>query len=104
MTCRIERRVIEKDLVTLDVSGNITEQDLDTLLASLEQESSVVAIDLKDVLIVDREALKVLATRESNGVELRNCPTYIREWVTRENAGRKTSEERKMRRKGSNDA
>jgi len=24
--------------------------------------------------------------RESNGVELRNCPAYIREWVTREKA------------------
>jgi hypothetical protein len=38
------------------------------------------------VLLVDREAIKLLAMRESNGVELRNCPAYIREWVTRERA------------------
>ena len=104
MTCRIERRVISKDLVTLDISGEITEQDVDTLRASLAQESGVVAIDLKDVLIVDREAIKLLAMRESNGVEIRNCPAYIREWVTREKACRKTSEERKRRMEGAKDA
>lgn len=104
MTCRIERRVISKDLVTLDISGEITEQDVDTLRASLAQESGVVAIDLKDVLIVEREVIELLAMRESNGVEIRNCPAYIREWITREKACRKTSEERKRRREGAKDA
>jgi hypothetical protein len=104
MTCRIERRVISKDLVTLDISGEITEQDVDTLRSSLAQESGVVAIDLNDVLIVEREVIELLAMRESNGVEIRNCPAYIREWVTREKACRKTSEERKRRREGAKDA
>ena len=36
--------------------------------------------------LVDREAVKLLALSESNGVELRNCAAYIREWVTRERA------------------
>ena len=50
----------------------------------LGQETGAVAIDLKDVLLVDREAVKLLALSESNGTELRNCPAYIREWVTRD--------------------
>ena len=54
------------------------------LRAVLEQERGRVALDLKDVLIVDREAVKRLAVHESNGAELRNCLTYIREWVTKE--------------------
>ncbi len=58
-----------------------------TLRALLEEEEGVVIIDLKDVLIVDREAIKLLAVCEANGVELRNCPGYIREWVTREIGG-----------------
>ena len=86
MTCRIDRRVIGQDCATLYISGRITEECVDTLRALLEQEKGVVAIDLNDVLIVDREAIKLLAMRESNGVELRNCPAYIREWVTREKA------------------
>jgi hypothetical protein len=40
----------------------------------LEQERSRVALDLKDVFLVDREAIKLLAFHESNGAELRNCP------------------------------
>ena len=52
----------------------------------LEQESGGFAIDLKNVLLVDREAVKLLALSEANGTELRNCPPYIREWVTRERA------------------
>ena len=44
------------------------------------------AIDLKNVLLVDREAVNLLVLSEANGTELRNCPPYIREWVTRERA------------------
>jgi hypothetical protein len=93
MTCRIERFVIEEDHVILCISGRIREQDVDLLRSLLEQEGSLVAIDLKDVLIVDREAIKLLAMRESSGVVLRNCPAYIREWVTRERAVINASEQ-----------
>jgi hypothetical protein len=57
---------------------------VDLLRDLLDQEKSAVAIDLKDVLLVDREAVKLLARSESNAVELRNCPVYIREWIKRE--------------------
>jgi len=84
MTCRIERLVIGEDLVILCISGRITGQDVDMLRALLEQEVNGVAIDLEDVLLVNREAVKLLALCESNGAEIRNCPLYIREWITRE--------------------
>lgn len=104
MTCRIDRRVIGQDCATLYVSGRIKEECVETLRALLEQEKGAVTIDLKDVFIVDREAIKLLAAGESNGVELRNCPAYIREWVTRETADRNTSEERTKRSEGNEDA
>ena len=84
MTCRINRLVIGVELVILCISGRITGQDVDMLRDLLDQEKSAVAIDLKDVLLVNREAVKFLAVRESNGNELRNCPAYIREWIKRE--------------------
>ncbi len=104
MTCRIDRQVIGQDRAMLYISGRITEEDVDTLRALLEQEKGVVNIDLKNVLIVDREAIKLLAVRESNGVVLRNCPAYIREWVTRETADRNSSEKRTKGAGGSEDA
>ena len=94
MTCRIDRIVVEQDMVVLRISGRITGQDADMLRALLEQETSAVAIDLKHVLLVDHEAVKLLALHQSKGAELRNCPAYVREWVTRE---------RRIRRRGTRD-
>ena len=93
MTCRIDRLVIGEDLVLLHITGRISGSDVDMFRALLEQERSVVSIDLKNVLLVDREAVRLLALCESNGTELRNCPAYIREWVTRERADTSASEQ-----------
>jgi len=84
MTYRIDRVVMAEDYVILRISGRITGEDLNVLRASLEQEKKSVAIDLREVLLADREAVKLLALHESNGAEIRNCPLYIREWITRE--------------------
>ena len=83
MTCRIDRLVAGDDLVTLRMSGRITGEDVNMLRAVLEQEKNTVAIDLKEVRLVDREAVGLLALHESNGSEIRNCPLYIREWISR---------------------
>jgi|SRR5580658_401319 hypothetical protein len=86
MSCRIDRLVTGENLVVLCISGRITGEDVDMLRTLLKQERSAVAIDLKDVLLVDGEAVRLLALSETNGAELRNCPAYIREWVAREAA------------------
>ena len=84
MTYRIERVVIEQDHVILRISGRITGADANVLRALLEEEETAAAIDLKDISLVDREVVKLLAACESNGNEIRNCPLYIREWISRE--------------------
>ena len=86
MSCRIDRIVSAENFVVLLISGRITGEHVDMLRDVLEQESGGFAIDLKNVLLVDREAVKLLALSEANGTELRNCPPYIREWVARERA------------------
>ena len=86
MTWRIDRVVGSDDIVALCISGRITKLQVDTLRNLVEEEASAVPIDLKNVVLVDREAVKFLAHLELNGTVLRNCPPYIREWVTRERA------------------
>ena len=86
MSCRIDRVVSAENLVVLFISGRITGEHVDILKGVLEQESGGFAIDLKNVLLADRETVKLLAFTEADGTELRNCPPYIREWVTREGA------------------
>jgi hypothetical protein len=56
---------------------------VDTLRNVIEDETSAIAMDLENVDLVDREAVKFLAQREINGTVLRNCSAYIREGVTR---------------------
>ena len=82
MTCRIDRLSIEESVV-LRISGRIQGEDLDVLRMALE-DGRVVALDLTEVELIDRDAVKLLARTEGNGIELRHCPAYIREWVTRE--------------------
>lgn len=82
MTCRIERVSTGHGLV-FQISGRITRQDLDVLRTALD-DSDVAAVELAELELVDRDAMKLLATYEANGIELRHCPPYIREWITRE--------------------
>jgi hypothetical protein len=85
MTFRIDRLAIEDDREIVGISGRVAPENLE-LLRNVLNESRVVAIDLKNVLLIDREGVKLLAVAEAKGVELRNCPAYIREWVARERA------------------
>ena len=82
MTCRVDRVLIEQGVV-LRISGRIAGEDLDVLRIALE-DGRVVALDLTEVELADRDAVTLLARTESNGIELRHSPAYIREWVTRE--------------------
>jgi anti-anti-sigma regulatory factor len=88
MTCKIDRHVIGMDPVVLRISGRITGENVNTLRALLEQENGALTLDLKDVRLVDDEAVKLLAIHESNGAQINNCPLYIREWITREREAR----------------
>jgi hypothetical protein len=83
MSCRIDRTV-DGNLIVLSISGTITRQHVDTLRGVLLQESGAVAIDLKNVSLVDGDGVQLLAMSEGRGMELRNCPAYVREWVTKE--------------------
>ena len=86
MSCRIDRVVNAENRAVLFISGRITGEHVEMLRGVLQQESGGFAIDLKNVLLADREAVRLLALSEANGTELRNCPPYIREWVARERA------------------
>jgi hypothetical protein len=41
-------------------------------------------MDLQQVKLVDREVVRFLAEIEPTRANLRNCPAFIREWITRE--------------------
>jgi len=83
---KIRRSANGKIVFTL--SGRIEIEDVAELqrLLALELGDRNVALDLTDVTLVDREAVKFLAHCEADSIALENCPPYVREWIQRENA------------------
>jgi len=81
---KIQRKANGRVLFTL--SGRIGSEDLDELrkLLELEGAGSHIALDLKDVTLVDRDAIKYLADCEADGTKLENCPPYVRKWIGQE--------------------
>lgn len=85
MTCRIERVPTPHGLV-VRISGRITRDDLQLVRAALGADP-LIAIDLTEVELVDRDVVRLLAHLETNGAVLRHCPAYIQEWIAREREG-----------------
>jgi hypothetical protein len=69
--------------VVLAVIGQLQADSVDELSALLAEETDVqtLALDLKDLVLADREAVRFLQECEARGVELRHCPGYIRTWI-----------------------
>jgi anti-anti-sigma regulatory factor len=84
---KIQRKANGK--VILFLSGRIQAEDVDELrrLLELEGAGSHTALDLKNVTLVDRDAVRFLAACEADSIKLENCPAYVREWIRRESGG-----------------
>jgi len=50
----------------------------------LDRDYRNIILDLRDVRLADREAVKFLRSCEKDGIKLENCPAYVREWMDRE--------------------
>jgi len=81
MTCKVVRMIDRDRLVQLFISGHLQEVHINMIDDLLTKETDPVALDLGEVTLVDREAVKFLATLDARGVGLKNCPGFIREWM-----------------------
>jgi hypothetical protein len=77
------RRSEDKGSATFALSGRIEEIHVSELQQLFEAESDVqgITLDLEEVKLVDREAVKFLAACKARGIKLKQCPSYIREWI-----------------------
>jgi hypothetical protein len=81
MTCKVVRTIDRDRFVQLFISGHLQEVHINIIDDLLTKETDPVALDLGEVTLVDRDAVKFLATLDARGVRLRNCPGFIREWM-----------------------
>lgn len=83
MTLRIET-ACDGETATLRLSGQVDESHLAAIEAEVRRSRPRLVFDLSEATLVDRAVVQFLAAREGEGVELLNCPRYIREWITKE--------------------
>ena len=80
------QRAAQGAFVLFTLSGRIQGTDVAELqrLLDLEANKQTITLDLHEVKLVDREAVRFLAQCEAEGTTLVHCPGYIREWIERE--------------------
>jgi anti-anti-sigma regulatory factor len=85
MTFRIETAARGRSTIFI-LSGRIETDAIAELRRLLERRTDWrdIVLDLKDVSVVDRDAMGFLARCEADGVKLENLTPYIREWMERE--------------------
>jgi hypothetical protein len=72
--------------VVFTLSGRIQASDIDRIakLLDVEVPGQHLILDLRDLTLVCQDAVTFLEKCEANGIEIRNCPPYIRTWVDQE--------------------
>jgi predicted metal-binding protein len=83
MTLRIERSA-RQGMVVFTLSGRMEAEGVSELKALFDIDYRIIVLDLRDVRLADRDAVKFLIDCEAHGMKLENCPAYVREWIYRE--------------------
>jgi anti-anti-sigma regulatory factor len=75
--------------VVFKLSGRMDRDDLGELEMLIRSEGNrrPIILDLRDVTLVGQDAITFLKRCEADGITLKNCARYIREWITRQKGG-----------------
>ena len=76
--------------VVFRLSGRMEAEEVKELreLLALETAGQQLVLDLRDVTLVNQDAVTFLSSCEADSIKLENCPAYIRAWIDTGN-GRK---------------
>jgi hypothetical protein len=72
--------------VVIKLSGQMGAGNLGELKNLIREEADGrrIILDLKDLKLVDQDAVKLLRRCEENNITLKNCPAYVRKWIAGE--------------------
>ena len=82
--CMLRTRRTGNGQVLFILSGRIeTAEDIEQLreLLAVETSGQQLILDLKDVTLVNQDAVKFLGGCEADGIKLENCPLHVRRWI-----------------------
>ena len=78
------KRIREKGGTRIHLSGELRCAHLGDLCAEVEQAVQPVTLDLDEVEVVDIDGIRSLNECCARGIQVVNCPPYIREWMIQE--------------------
>jgi len=70
--------------VVFKLSGRLDAENVGELERLFSAEAGLIVLDLKDLTLVDQDVVSFLRRCEADSLKLRNCPAYIRKWITGE--------------------
>jgi hypothetical protein len=81
---------IEKEsdgcVTTLRLSGRVESNRIAGIRSAMNDSCTHKILDLSEVTLVDIAVIRFLMNCENEGIELVQCPPYVREWILRERA------------------
>jgi len=83
MTLRIERSARQR-FTMLTLIGRMDATHVPELKELFDRDYRDIILDLRDLRLADRDAVRFLRGCEADGMKLENCPAYVREWMDRE--------------------
>jgi hypothetical protein len=83
MTLRIERSARQRFTV-FTLSGRMEAAQIPELKELFDHAYRKIILDLRDLRLADRDAVRFLRGCEVDGMKIENCPSYVREWIDRE--------------------
>ena len=72
----------------LRLSGRIRSDQIESIRSEMDGDCATKILDLSEVTLVDLGGVRFLISCEDEGIELVQCPAYVREWMLRERAER----------------
>lgn len=79
---------IDKDtggcVTTLRLSGRIQSDQIASIRSEMDGNCTTTILDLSEITLVDLGVVRFLISCEDGGIELVQCPAYVREWMLRE--------------------
>ncbi len=78
------RKFVDAKSVVFALSGRIEGEHLPRLESLVKAEAEPIVLDLKEVILAGRDAVRFLADCEQGGARLKECPAYMLEWIAAE--------------------
>lgn len=66
------------------LSGRLEAEQVMEMEELFDRDYRTIVLDLRDLRLTDRDAVRFLKVCEAHGMRLENCPAYVREWIDSE--------------------